>query len=119
MSATLEEVTKKKKPYFPSLSTESRRRKYYRENFLFVQPRQIFLGSTVKTVKQKTRMLKHYGYYVPLKETLKSILQLPEYKEMLSKVAGEKSDDVYDGVFRTPPGSPLKQIHIATSFDEV
>ena len=55
-----------------------RRNSFYARNCGLVEPKPVFLGTTMKQIRGRVFTLQNYGYIVPMKETLKSFLCLPE-----------------------------------------
>lgn len=69
------------------LKSDKRRKTFFKENFSYVEPTQIFLGSD-STGKQR------YFQYVPIKETLKSLLRQPTIREQYKQSKLRRSPDM-------------------------
>ena len=102
-----------------NLGTESRRQKFYSEKFFFIKPKSIFLGYDKKRVKKRVKSVRCFGYSVPLIESLRVRLQLPEYKTFININIPEKDTEYYDGTFPSCETDPRIKIHLGCSFDDI
>lgn len=92
-----------------NLSTDFKRKKFLEKAHALVQPEKIFLGEINMNKKQngKTILLrkKCYGYFIPMRETLKQILELPNvFKQITDFIMAEeargKTENIYTSLFQ-------------------
>ena len=64
----------------PSLNSNNRRLLFYKENFNYIKPEQVLMGTTyIKTSKKPNTILKsHFGYIVPMQLQLQLLLSQTE-----------------------------------------
>jgi len=63
---------------FDGLETTDRRRRFYRQNLNLIEPREVYLGTTL--VKSRSRIVaqRKCGVIVPFEDNLKALLAMPE-----------------------------------------
>ncbi len=87
---------------FSNISTDHNRHKYYQTHCKLISPEEVLVGSESKTVNGETREIKKLGYYVPFKESIQALLQLPEVLRAVQTSHYSQNDmmhDICDGTF--------------------
>lgn len=93
------------KKSFNVFDTEYKRFKYFKNTSNFLIPKKIFLGVSEDTRRKNDEVsmeLKHrYSYYVPLGDTLKAFLELPNvYNDIMKYQRDLKNQFLLDKVYR-------------------
>ena len=79
------------------LQTRQRRGTFYKDKFMLVKPQKALLGSKYMQVRGKTKLVKKFGYFVPLEKLLDKLLMLPELVKFVSRAHdGESQDTMHD-----------------------
>ena len=81
-------------------STKDLRDAYYERHNRYIKPEKVKLYSTRKTVKGFLKTINIYGYYIPLRESLSKLLEMPEIWNCVNRphfTQNELMQDVCDG----------------------
>ena len=90
-----------------SLNSKHKRNAFYVQNCGLVEPKEIFLGTRMKLVHGRVKTNRDYGYIVPLRDTLQSLLRMPEIIHFInhphSQVDGFRMDVCDGNMYKTHP----------------
>lgn len=115
-----------KESSFNELRSAQRRKTYYRENFMFVSPQKVLLGS--KYIEAKGGRLKlsnKFAHIIPLQEQLEKLLLLADIAKFVQEDRTSKSErmnDVCDGEYlrsHTLQGTEEIFLQIVLSYDDL
>ena len=111
---------------FQTVRSKQCRNSAYRNNFSFIPPKKCILGSKYVTGEGGAkRLVKKFGYYVPLQSLIKSLVEILQIQNFLSKESEYQEDfmrDVSDGDYlRSHPMSKGEGwfMKLAMSHDDV
>jgi len=112
---------------FEDMRTVYLREKFYKQHFKLIEPKEMLMGETYISVKGTKLLQKCYGYYIPFKEQIQSLLHLPEMWEYYNNPQMEMhTSDLMEDVCHAPcirnhtltlQGKPF--LKIALSYDDL
>ena len=85
---------------FANFKTKHKREQFYVKECGLVAPKEIVLGTAFKNVKGHFRVKKQFGYVVPFRDTLQTLLHLPEVVHCIEnshESNGPVMKDICDG----------------------
>jgi hypothetical protein len=87
---------------FSKFKSSHSRNDFYKKNCMLVEPKELLLMTSYKKVGNETKLINNYGYYIPLKEQLEALLNLPEvyrYYKNNHESPDDLMSDVCDGQY--------------------
>ena len=89
---------------FTGLETQYQREKFYKTCCSYIEPKEVLLGERPMNTKSGVKHEKRYGYIIPFKESLKSLLEMPEIWHWVKHPHKKRQDgvmyDFCDGSFQ-------------------
>jgi hypothetical protein len=103
----------------PALGSQKKRNNYFFTNFLYNQPKAVFLGYDQRILATGPKSVPCMGYYIPFQTSLDTMLRLPEIQKFCLERKPEVESTFFNGCYSSKLEDELLTIFVSISFDEI